>query len=87
MSELSEREHGRVGQWHLERAVLMVLRRADDWCTARQVSNAAGLYWSEQENFRLAHTLLNKLWHEGWVEYRKKDRYRIMPDRLWLFDS
>ena len=86
MRELSEQEHGLVGQWHLERAVLMVLRKADGWCTARQVSTAAGLYWSEHENFRLAHTLLNKLCHEGWVEYRRKDRYRIMSDRLWLLD-
>lgn len=82
MRELSEQEHGRVGQWHLEQAVLMVLQRADDWYTARQVSTAAGLYWSEYENFRLVHTLLNKLCHEGRVEYQRKDRYRIMPGSL-----
>ena len=76
-TKLSAKEHGRVGQWHLEQAVLQVLQRSADWCTAQQVSRDAGLYWSDRENFRLVHTVLNKLWHERRVEYQAKDRYRL----------
>lgn len=78
MNELSAREHGRVGQWHLEQAVLRVLPSvaSGEWRSARQVSDALGLYWSQRENFRVVNTILNKLWHEERVEYQYKDRYR-----------
>ena len=74
---LNASEHGRVGQWHLEQAILTILRRAGTWQSARQISDAAGLYWSQRETFRLVHTVLNKLCHESRVTYQRNDRYRI----------
>ena len=87
MSELSAKEHGRVGQWHLEQAVLQVLRRREgDWYRDREISDAVGLYWMSGPrawNYdrripcQVIHGVLNKLCDEGRVEYRRTELYRL----------